>query len=189
MGDIWSDTNYLETWLGGQTVIHDLFLKLKIEDSTAILGPNKAGKCTILNRSLYPIVKPDSHLAIFGTSIINIWELRSSIGIVNSDLETRFRPSILARELIQSAFFGSTRLGRDQNPSLDQIAKSDMLLKQLNLEAFAEKPYGQLSDGQRRRLMIARALVRNPKVLVLDEPCMAFDLKACHQLLDTMREL
>ena len=72
MGDIWSDTNHLETWLGGQTVIHDLFLKLKIEDSTAILGPNKAGKCTILNRSLYPIVKPDSHLAICGTSIINI---------------------------------------------------------------------------------------------------------------------
>ena len=192
MGDIWFDANHLEAWLSGQPVIHDLCLKLKIGESTTILGPNGAGKSTIvnlINRSLYPIVKPDSHLAIFGTSTINIWQLRSSIGIVNSDLETRFRPSILAKELIQSAFFGSTRLGRDQNPSLDQLAKSEMLLNQLNLEAFAEKPYGQLSDGQRRRLMIARALVHNPKVLVLDEPCRALDLKACHQLLDTLREL
>ena len=192
MGDIWFDANHLEACLGGQPVIHDLCLKLKIGESTTVLGPNGAGKSTIvnlINRSLYPIVKPDSHLAIFGTTTINIWQLRSSIGIVNSDLETRFSPSILAKELIQSAFFGSTRLGRDQNPSLDQIAKSDMLLNQLNLEAFAEKPYGQLSDGQRRRLMIARALVHNPKVLVLDEPCRALDLKACHQLLDTLREL
>lgn len=192
MGDIWFEANHLEAWLGGQPVIHDLCLKLKIGESTTILGPNGAGKSTIvnlINRSLYPIVKADSHIAIFGTNTINIWELRSSIGIVNSDLETRFCPSILAKELIQSAFFGSTRLGRDQNPSLDQITKSDMLLNQLNLEAFAEKPYGQLSDGQRRRLMIARALVHNPKVLVLDEPCKALDLKACHQLIGTMREL
>ena len=192
MGDIWFEANHLEAWLGGQPVIHDLCLKLKIGESTTILGPNGAGKSTIanlINRSLYPIVKADSHIAIFGTNTINIWELRSSIGIVNSDLETRFCPSILAKELIQSAFFGSTRLGRDQNPSLDQITKSDMLLNQLNLEAFAEKPYGQLSDGQRRRLMIARALVHNPKVLVLDEPCRALDLKACHQLIGTMREL
>ena len=192
MGEIWFDANHLEAWLGGAPVIHDLCLKLKIGESTTILGPNGAGKSTIvnlINRSLYPIVKPESHLAMFGTSTINIWQLRSSIGIVNSDLEMRFSPSILAKELIQSAFFGSTRLGRDQNPSLEQIAKSEILLNQLNLELFAEKPYGQLSDGQRRRLMIARALVHNPKVLVLDEPCKALDLKACHQLLDTMREL
>lgn len=82
---------------GGQPVIHDLCLKLKIGESTTILGPNGAGKSTIVNlihRSLYPIVKADSHLTIFESNTINIWELRSSIVIVNSDLETRFCPSI-----------------------------------------------------------------------------------------------
>ena len=192
MSDLWFDANHLEAWLGGRPVIHDLCLQLKIGESTTILGPNGAGKSSILNlinRSLYPLVRQNSHLKLFGNSSINIWQLRSSIGIASSDLETRFSPCIHAKELILSGFFGSTRLGRDQNPNSQQLAKSESLLQQLNLNPFAEQPFGQLSDGQRRRLMIARALVHDPKVLVLDEPCRALDLKACYQLLETMRML
>jgi iron complex transport system ATP-binding protein len=192
MGNIWLDANHVEAWLGGRPVIHDLCLKLRIKESTTILGPNGAGKSTIvnlINRNLYPLAKPNSHLKLFDQTTINIWQLRSSLGLASSDLETRFSPQIKAKELILSGFFGSTRLGRDQIPNAQQLAKSESLLQQLNLDAFAGQPFGQLSDGQRRRLMIARALVHNPKVLVLDEPCRALDLKACHQLLDTMRKL
>lgn len=192
MGNIWFEANHLEAWLAGQPVIHDLCLRLKLGESTTILGPNGAGKSTIanlINRSVYPIVKPGSHLELFGIRTINLWKLRSSIGIVNSDLETRFSPQMLAKELISSAFFGSTRLGRDQTPNHEQLDTSDLLLQQLNLDGFAETPYGQLSDGQRRQLMIARALVHKPRVLVLDEPCRALDLRACHQLLNTLRKL
>ena len=81
------------------------------------------------------------------------------------------------------------RLGRDQTPSSRQRSHGDALLKQLGLEAIAEQRFGQLSDGQRRRLMIARALVHSPEVLVLDEPSRALDLKAAHQLLQTLRQL
>lgn len=192
MSDIWFDARHLEAWLGDRPVIQDLCLKLKLGESTTILGPNGAGKSTIvnlINRNLYPLVKPNSHLKLFGNSTINIWQLRTSIGIASSDLETRFSPYIRAKELILSGFFGSTSLGRDQSPNLQQLAKSESLLQQLDLNSFAHQPFRQLSDGQRRRLMIARSLVHNPKVLVLDEPCRALDLKACHQLLDIMREL
>ena len=192
MNDIWFDANHVEAWLGGHAVIHDLCLQLRIGESTTILGANGAGKSTIvnlINRNLYPLVKPDSHLKLFGHRTINIWQLRSSLGLASSDLETRFSPQIRARELILSGFFGSTRLGRDQIPNPQQLAKSESLVKQLNLDAFAMQPFGELSDGQRRRLMIARALIHNPKVLVLDEPCRALDLKACHQLLEIMRNL
>ena len=192
MNDIWFDANNVEAWLGGRPVIHDLCLKLRIKESTTILGPNGAGKSTIvnlINRNLYPLAKPNSHLKLFDQTTINIWQLRSSLGLASSDLETRFSPRIKAKELILSGFFGSTRLGRDQIPNAQQLAKSESLLHQLNLDAFAGQSFGQLSDGQRRRLMIARALVHNPKVLVLDEPCRALDLKACHQLLDAMRKL
>ncbi len=192
MEDIWFEADHLEVWLGDRPVIHDLCLTLKTGESTTILGPNGAGKSTfvnLINRSVYPLVKPNSHLEIFQSSTINLWQLRSRIGIVNSELETRFHPQILPKELILSAFFGSTRLGRDQIPTEQQISRSEVLMKQLDLEHFADKPYGQLSDGQRRRLMIARALVHDPSVLVLDEPCRALDLKACHQLLGTLRDL
>ena len=192
MGDIWFDANHVEAWLGRHPVIHDLCLQLRTGESTTILGPNGAGKSTIvnlINRNLYPLVKPNSHFKLFGQSTINIWQLRSSLGLASSDLETRFSPQIRATELILSGFFGSTRLGRDQIPNSKQLERSESLLAQLNLDTFAEQPFGELSDGQRRRLMIARALVHDPKVLVLDEPCRALDLKACHQLLDTMRKL
>ena len=192
MKDIWFDANHVEAWLGGRPVIHDLCLQLRIGESTTILGPNGAGKSTIanlINRNLYPLVRPNSHLKLFGQSTINIWQLRSSLGLISSDLETRFSPQICAKELILSGFFGSTRLGRDQIPNPQQLEKCKSLLQQLDLVSFAEQPFGQLSDGQRRRLMIARALVHDPKVLVLDEPCRALDLRACHQLLGTMRKL
>lgn len=192
MNTIWFDANHLEAWLGGRPVIHDLSLKLKIGESTTILGPNGAGKSTIvnlINRSVYPLVKQGSHFELFGSSTINLWQLRSRIGMASSELEQRFSPQIRARELLLSGFFGSTRLGRDQTPTREQQAKTESLLQQLSLDAFAEQAFGELSDGQRRRLMIARALVHNPKVLVLDEPCRALDLKACHQLMNTMREL
>ena len=192
MSNIWFDANHVEAWLGGRVVIPNLCLQLRTGESTTILGPNGAGKSTIvnlINRNLYPLVKPGSYLRLFGQSTVNIWQLRSSLGLVCSDLESRFRARISARELILSGFFGSTGLGRDQIPNPQQLAKSDLLLKELNLDTFAEQPFGQLSDGQRRRLMIARALVHDPKVLVLDEPCRALDLRACHQLLGTMRKL
>ena len=80
-------------------------------------------------------------------------------------------------------------LGRDQVPSTAQREHSDRLLEQLDLHSIAEQRYGTLSDGQKRRLLIARALVHEPEVLVLDEPSRALDLKACHQLLHTLRQL
>ena len=88
-----------------------------------------------------------------------------------------------------SNFFGATRLGRDQKPSARQCEQARDLLDQLHLHSIRERCRGELSDGQRRRLLIVRALVHQPEVLVLDEPSRALDLQACHQLLAILRRL
>ena len=192
MVDIWFDAEQVEATLSGRPVISNFSLQLRLGESTTVLGPNGAGKSTLvklIERSLYPIVTPQSHLRLFGSSTVNLWQLRRRLGVVNSELETRFPPGISSLEVVLSGLFGSMRLGRDQSPEAGQITSTKALLERLDLIAIADQPFGQLSDGQRRRLMIARALVHAPEVLVLDEPSRALDLKACHQLLRTLREL
>lgn len=192
MAEIWFDAGCVEAWLGGRPVINDLSLQLRLGESTAVLGPNGAGKSTLvklIDRSLHPIVKADSHLRLFGSSTVNLWALRRRLGVVSSELETRFHPRTDAREIVLSSFFGSMRLGRDQTPSAEQRSNAAELINRLDLESIAAEPFGRLSDGQRRRLMIARALVHQPQVLVLDEPGRALDLKACHQLLKILTDL
>ena len=169
-------------------------IDLKVEQGTmyGFLGPNGAGKSMLvklIERSLHPIVQADAHLKLFGSETVNLWQLRSRLGVVTTELETRFPPGVEARDVVLSGLFGSMRLGRDQTPTPNQRRHGDALLHQLGLETIAEQRFGQLSDGQRRRLMIARALVHSPEVLVLDEPSRALDLKAAHQLLQTLRQL
>ena len=190
--ETWLDLRNVEAWLGDRPVLHNLNLQLKLKQSTTVLGPNGAGKSSLvklIDRSIYPIVRPDAHLRLFGSETVNLWALRSRLGVVTSELEQRLHPRTAVEEVVVSSFFGATRLGRDQHPSPDQWQQAGDLLDQLQLNGIRERCYGQLSDGQRRRLLIARALVHKPEVLVLDEPSRALDLQACHQLLAILRGL
>ena len=192
MAEVWFEARQVDAWLSGRPVIHQLNLTLELGQSTTVLGPNGAGKSTLvklIERSLHPIVQADAHLKLFGSETVNLWQLRRRLGVVTTELETRFPPGVEARDVVLSGLFGSMRLGRDQSPEAWQIAATRALLERLDLNTIADQPFGQLSDGQRRHLMIARALVHAPEVLVLDEPSRALDLKACHQLLRTLREL
>ena len=188
----WLDCQAVEAWINGQPVVKHLTLRLLQGESTAVLGPNGAGKTTLvklISRTLYPVVKPGSHLRLFGSESVNLWALRQRLGIVSSELEKRIPTSLTGRELLLAAFFGAIGLGRDRTPSPEQIARTEELLIALDLDALAEEKYGQLSEGQRRRLLIARALVHEPDVLVLDEPTNGLDLRARHTLLRALQVL
>ena len=190
--EAWLEIRDGEAWRGGRPVLRDLNLTLWRGQSTTILGPNGAGKSSLvklIDRSLHPIVRPQSQLRLFGQSQVNLWDLRRRVGVVNTELEQRFPPSARALEVVLSGFFGSMRLGLDQLPSPDQHDRARKLMQRLGLDAIQNQPYAVLSDGQRRRLLIARALVHDPEVLILDEPSRALDLKACHQLISCLRQL
>ncbi len=182
----------IEAYLGPRPVFENLSLRLHLGQQTVILGPNGSGKSSLiklLSREIYPVVKPGSWLRLFGQERVNLWDLRARIGLVSPDLQASYNGRVVARDVVLSGFFGSVGLGRSQLVSDQQRQRSLELLGQLDLDAVADRPFGQLSDGQQRRLLLARALVHQPEVLVLDEPTNGLDLKAKHQLLDHLRQL
>jgi len=182
----------VEAWLGPRRVFSDLSLRLHLGEHAVILGPNGAGKSALiklLSRELYPVVKPGSTLRLFGSTTVNLWELRSRIGLVSSDLQQRTAAMVPAGDVVLSGWFGSVGIGRSQQPNAAQRQRVTELMAELGLTELAQRPYGQLSDGQKRRLLLARALVHAPEVLVLDEPTNGLDLRARHQLLAALRRL
>lgn len=182
----------VETWLGPRAVFEDLSLQLHLGQHTLVLGANGAGKSALiklLSRELYPVVKPGSSLRLFGDSQVNLWELRRRMGLVSADLQANHRSDAVGLEVVLSGLFGSIGLGRPQRPSPQQRDQAHALLQDLGLSNLAERPFGQCSDGQKRRLLLARAMVHNPELLVLDEPTNGLDVKARHQLLSNLREL
>ena len=182
----------IEAWLGPRQVFERLTLQLNRGEHTVILGPNGSGKSALiklLSRELYPVVQRGSWLRIFGSERVNLWELRRRIGLVSADLQASYNPAVLAREVVLSGFFGSVGLGRSHQVTAAMDHRLAELMAQLGLDDLQQRPYGQLSDGQRRRLLLARALVHGPELLVLDEPSNGLDLQAKHQLLDALRQL
>ena len=107
----------------GFKALDDLNLYIDDGELRCIIGPNGAGKSSLvklIDRSLYPIVRPDAHLRLFGSETVNLWALRSRLGVVSSDMEQRLHPKTAVEEAVVSNFFGATRLGRDQKPSARQ---------------------------------------------------------------------
>ncbi|MCT0214529.1 ABC transporter ATP-binding protein [Synechococcus sp. CS-1327] len=182
----------VEAWLGPRPVFNELSLQLQLGEHTVLLGPNGSGKSSLLkllSRELYPVVKPGSLLRIFGSETVNLWELRRRIGMVSADLQSAYGGGVIAADVVLSGFFGSVGIGRSQQPTAAMQARVRALMEELGLAALARRPYAQLSDGQRRRLLLARALVHDPELLVLDEPTNGLDLQAKHQLLAILRKL
>jgi iron complex transport system ATP-binding protein len=182
----------VDLWLGPRLVFEGLSLSLHSGEHTVVLGPNGSGKSTLiklLSRELYPVVKPGSWLKVFGSTSVNLWDLRRRIGLVTSDLQRLHPPRVSAADVVLSGLFGSIGIGRSQQPTAAQRQRAAALLERLQLEHLADRPFGQLSEGQQRRLLLARALVHEPEVLVLDEPTNGLDLRARHQLLASLRAL
>lgn len=186
-----STTPYLEmrcveAWLGPSRVFHNLSLSLFKGEHTVVLGPNGSGKSSLiklLTRELYPVVRAHSWLRLFGEETINLWQLRKRLGVLGQDQHTTYRGDVEAADVVLSGFFGSVGLGRSQQPEPQQRQRVEDLMVQLGLADLAKRPFQELSEGQRRRLLLARALVHDPEVLVLDEPTNGLDIRASHQLL------
>lgn len=142
-----------------------------------IVGPNGAGKSTLL--SLVTGDHPQGYsndLTLFGHrrgSGESIWDIKQHIGYVSASMQLEYRVTATPRSVIVSGFFDS--VGVYQQPSPSQLALTREWLALLGLSEQADTPFRSLSYGQQRLLLIARAMVKHPPLLILDEPLQGLD--------------
>jgi iron complex transport system ATP-binding protein len=172
--------------------LDDVTLRIEAGEHVCILGPNGCGKSTLIkaiSRECYPLAREGASISIFGRQGWNIFELRSLLGIVSPDLLAMCTTEATGRDVVLSGFFSSTRIFSHHHPNAEQLARSLEALARLGVAQLAERPVTQMSSGEAKRTLIARALVHEPRVLLFDEPSNALDIGAQQQLRDTMREL
>lgn len=177
----------------GALALDSLSAKIDVGENVAILGPNGSGKSTLIKlitRELYPLAgSAEPAIRILGESTWDIFRLRSLFGIVSGDLQEFFNRPLSGREVVLSGFFGSVGLYPHYQVTGRMEARTDELLKSLEIERLAEKSMTEMSTGEARRVLIARALVHRPKALVLDEPTNGLDPHAARKFGDFLRRI
>jgi iron complex transport system ATP-binding protein len=189
---VYLDIKNGDVFQGRSQVFHNLNLKLLLGENVAILGPNGAGKTTLLKlitRELYPVVNPGSHVKLFGDERVLLWELRKKIGLVSQDFQNNYSAHIKGTDVVLSGFFGAVGVHGHHQVTAAQRERAQVSMEQLAVNHLADSFYAHLSTGQQRRLLLARALVHDPEVLVLDEPTNGLDLKAALELTQHLRHL
>jgi iron complex transport system ATP-binding protein len=176
----------------GRTVLHGLNLSVADGEHVAIMGPNGSGKSTLIKtitRELYPLFDAASSMRLFGQQTWNVRELRSMLGIVTNDIDPFYGRVITGEEAVLSGFFSSVGLGRYHEVTAAMREKSAEVLERLEIPHLADRPIAEMSSGEVRRVMIARALVHEPRALLLDEPSNSLDVFAQVELRRTMSKL
>ena len=162
-------------YLQGRHILHDLDWRVGEGENWAILGGNGSGKTTLL-RCLWGDEHPalGGQLSWFGQpGPHNQQHLHQKFGLVSHQLQASIPPGLLVKDLVVSGFFSSIELYHSPSAAQEQTALN--LLEKTGLAALAERRAGTLSYGQLRRALLARALVHDPILLLLDEPCSGLD--------------
>lgn len=177
---------------GLEKVLDQLTLQIEENEHVAIIGPNGCGKTTLvrtISRDFYPFADGDWSLEILGRKTWHVFELRSMLGIVNNDLVAACTCAFPAAEIVLSGFFSSVGVWPHHEVLDGMREKAAAMMDLLEITHLAERPVNELSSGEARRVVIARALVNDPKALILDEPSTSLDLRATRELRETMRKL
>ena len=177
---------------GNRLALNGLTLNINAGEHVAILGPNGSGKSTLIQlitRECYPLARPHSKMRILGQSNWNIFELRAHLGIISNDLMARCTRDITGRELVLSGFFGSIGIWPNHHVLPEMESAAEAAMARMEVAHLANRWLDELSSGEARRLLIARALIHHPDTLLLDEPTTSLDLGAQRGMRDHLRAL
>jgi iron complex transport system ATP-binding protein len=177
---------------GSRLALNGFNLQVEQGEHLAILGPNGSGKSTLIKtitRECYPLLREETQLRILGRESWNVFELREHLGIVSNDLMAQCTRDIRGLELVVSGFFGSIGVWPYEEVTEEMKARARAAMERLEAAHLADRWLDELSSGEARRLLIARALIHGPDTLLLDEPTTSLDLPSLREVRRRMRKL
>jgi iron complex transport system ATP-binding protein len=190
--EVFIELEHVSVARGLKTILHDISLRVQSDEHLVILGPNGCGKSTLIKTltcECYPLARPETKVRIFGRERWVLSDLRKRLGIVEADLPRESTLHTPGRDAVLSGFFAAATLWPGMEVTSEMRERADEILDQLDAQRLAEKPVGEMSAGEMRRILIGRALVHNPRVLLIDEPSNALDLAAQSELRQSLRNL
>ena len=190
INDYWLEAKNISCFKNGYEVVKDLNLKLRYSENVILIGPNGSGKSSLIeliNRNIYPVIKKDTVFKIFNKELINIWELRKKISSVSYDVKSRINPNLKVFDLIISGLYG--KYCKTSYKSKSDVSYAENLINKMSLSNLSQKYFAHLSEGEKQIVLIARALIKKPEILILDEPIANLDLKSKFYVTDQINQL
>ncbi len=175
---------------GDAVVLHDINLQIENGEHVAILGPNGCGKSTLIKTitcECYPIVATETSIRLLGRDRWDVSQLRRHLGVVEAHLPGERTGVTRGIDAVVAGFFSASTLWPNLHVTAEMRTRAHAALERMQATYLEGKLVGQMSAGEQRRIMIARALVHEPDMLLLDEPSNALDLAAQRELREALR--
>ena len=174
--------------LAGRAVLHDVSLGVHFGQVLAILGPNGAGKSTLL-RTLAGLVSHGGTLALSGTPSAYIDARQRAQRVSFVPQESQLTAALCVREVVALGRYARDERFFPRRPSADDVAATQAAMRDTDVLALAERPFSELSSGEQKRVLLARALCSGARTLLLDEPTAALDIEHALRFFVRLRAL
>lgn len=175
---------------GTAVLLDAIDLTIGEDERWVVIGPNGAGKTTLIQVLAAQLHPTDGVVGLLGDVVgtVDVFELRPRIGLASSALAERVPRGERVLDVVLSAAYAVLGRWREEYEPMD-VARAMSLLKSLRIDHLVDRTFGTLSEGERKRAQIARALMTDPELLLLDEPAGGLDLAGREALVETLSDI